>query len=125
MKTFYLTGDRSIDPANAVAIVGKAVAQLHFENKGEELAFVTGTEPGGVEFAARFIIPTGALTVIERPKAPEGWTNWDKSHATIEPTVDAAVVLHGDPLASRIGKSVSDNFPPEKIRFLIQESEGK
>lgn len=125
MKTFYLTGDRSIDPANAVAMVGKAVAQLHFENKGEELQFVTGTEPGGVEFAARFVLPAGALNVVERPKTEEGWTNWDASHKDLVSKVDAAVVLHGDPLASRIGKSVSDVFPEDKVRFLIQESEGK
>lgn len=119
-KTIYITGDRALDPINSVAIAGKAIAILLLENEGEKVRFVTGTE-GGVEGAVRFILPPKALEVIERPKADEGWTDWDKSHAQLVKKVDFAVVLHGDPLASRIGKSVSTVFPEDKVRFLMQE----
>lgn len=121
-KTFYLTGDRSMDPANSVAIVGKAVAQLYNENKGEELKFITGNHPGGIEFAARFVIAKDALGIVERPTTEDGYIDWDLSHKKLVDSVDKAIVLHGDPLGSRIGKSVSDVFPEDKVRFLIQES---
>lgn len=120
MKTVYITGDRSIDPINAVAIAGKAVAQVYAENDGEQVRFVTGTE-GGVEEALRFVLADGSVTIVERPKTDEGYTDWDGFHKKLSLTVDSAVVLHGDPLGSRIGKSVTANFPDDKVRFLLQE----
>lgn len=121
MKTFYLTGDRSLGPATSVAIVGKAVAQLYFENKGEPLLFVTGNGNTGIEAAVQFVVPAGALTVTERSTTPEGYVDFDAAHESIKDKVDAAIVLHGDPLGSRIGKSVTKVFPEDKVRFIIQE----
>lgn len=120
-KTFYLTGDRSLDPANSVALAGKAVAQLLIENAGEPVSFLTGNSPSGVEAAIRFIVPASHLTVLERGTTPEGYVDFDTVHEKIKEIADSAIVLHGDPLGSRIGQSVSKVFPEDKVRFLLQE----
>lgn len=120
-KTFYLTGDRSMDPINSAVFVGKAVTQILFENEGEPVTFITGNAPSGVEQAVRFIVPPSKLTVLERGKTPEGYIDFDASHKKIADIVDKAIVLHGDPLGSRIGQSVVSNFADDKVRFLAQE----
>lgn len=121
MKTFYITGDRAINPIVAAGMVGKALAQLTFENDGEAVRYITGNSGSGVEAAVQFIAPKGALSVTERSLTPEGYTDWDASHKELAQMVDGAIVLHGDPLGSRIGKSVTENFPEDKVRFIMQE----
>lgn len=124
-KTFYLTGDRSMDPINSAVFVGKAVTQILFENEGQAVTFLTGNAPSGIEAAVRFIVPPSRLTVLERGKTEEGYIDFDATHKKIADLVDSAVVLHGDPLGSRIGQSVVANFPDEKVRFLAQEEPAK
>jgi hypothetical protein len=124
-KTLYITGDRAINPLAAVNLVAGALSILTLENKAEPFAIVTGNAPTGVERAVRYLIPAQAVKVFEREKTAEGKVDFDTQHTLIKDDVDEVIFLHTEPLGSTIGKSVAKIFPPEKVRYLMQEMQTK
>lgn len=120
MKNIYITGDRRMHPGAALVVIGKLIIETIVEN-GEDVNFITGTETG-VEAVVREMVPAKQLTVVERSQTPEGYTDFDTFHKEIADKIDRAIIIHTDPLVSRIGKSASENIDELKVSFLLQDA---
>jgi len=120
MKTFYITGDRSMDPLAAAKIVSVLIQQLAEETKGD-LAIGTGNLLAGVERAVRFLVPEDVINVAEYSQTEDGNISFDEAFSLLEPSTDQVIFIHMDPLSSHIGKALARTFPPEKIRMPLQE----
>lgn len=114
MTKVFVTGDRSMDPLTAVAVT---IAQLNkfakVKGNGEKIEVYTGDFETGVERAVRYLI--GDANVLFHDNDAEGHPDLDKLHKTAAETVDYALMIHGDPLKSRIGKSLAGHFPGDKL----------
>lgn len=92
----FITGDRSIDPITAAVFVGQVLVALP---EGTEVA--TG-RLGGIEAAVRYLVPD-ALIYGTADTSDE---SLDARHVAAADDVSRVLVLHGDPLESRIYRSV-------------------
>ena len=114
MTTIFITGDRSLPNSLAFKLVQAVMVKIVTENQEDlvnnTLRFATGNAQNGIERAVRFIIPEQFLTVIERVHTPEGHIDWDASALYASKIAEKAVVIHMDPMNSRVTKAVLQNF---------------
>lgn len=118
MTTVFITGDRSMSPAMAFGIVVPVITKIAHDNP-EGIRFVTGDAVNGVERAVRYFLPEQFVTVVSREQNAEGHVDFDKSSAEAAGIADYAVVIHTDPLNSRLAKSVAQAFT--KVEFPLDE----
>lgn len=117
MTTIFVTGDRSLNPVTAFGIVAPVVNKLITDHP-EGVRFVTGDALSGIERAMRYVIPDHFIHVITRTTDAEGHTDWDASAKEAAGLADMAVVIHTDPLSSRLAKSVTKHF--ENVEFPLE-----
>lgn len=118
--TIYLTGDRSFQPVPAVSIVNLVLMQELLKHP-EGIKVLTGDSVSGIERAVRYLIPEGTVGVFQREADEEGRVDFDGPHKQLASQVDKVIVIHTDPLNSRLAKSVAQNFPPEKVEYPLDE----
>lgn len=116
--TLFITGDRSNDMLNTGFV---AVEMLRALAKGEDL--MTGDNAGVERFvrdiAAHAEVP---LLVVESPRTEQGYVDWDKRHTAFTDEV-RVLFIHNDPQASRIGRSLLQNLPEDRLQLLVPLSE--
>lgn len=105
----FLTGDRSQGPLPAAQIVAIVMQKVLADNP-DGVHFLTGDSPSGIERAVRYVVPEGYVTVVKYPLDAEGHQDFDAALSVLKDVVDKAVVIHVDPLNSRLAKSVVANF---------------
>lgn len=112
MTTVFITGDRSLPTSIAYKLAQAAIVKCMLDEQTDlkSLRFATGDAQNGIERAVRFIIPEQFLTVVKRGTTPEGHIDWDQSALEASKVADRAVVLHMDPLNSRVTKPVLTYF---------------
>jgi len=113
----YITGDRSLPTHAAYEIVRMIIPKILIQHP-EGVRFVTGNEFSGIERAVRFIIPEPFITVLNREKTAEGHIDWDKTSEEASKLAEVAVVVHIDPLNSRVAKSAMKYF--EKVELPLE-----
>lgn len=118
MTTVFVTGDRSMSPTMAFGIVVPVITKIAQDNP-EGVRFVTGDAVTGIERAVRYFLPEQFVTVVAREADAEGHVDFDKSSAEAAGVADYAVVIHADPLNSRLAKSVAKAFT--KVEFPLDE----
>lgn len=118
MTTVYLTGDRSMSPTLAFGIVVPIINKIVTDNP-EGVNFVTGDAVNGVERAVRFLLPEQFVKVLKRGLDTEGHVDFDTSSAEAAGLADYAVVIHMDPLNSRLAKATMQAFA--KVEFPLDE----
>lgn len=109
---FFLTGDRSLDPVTSVAAAVQVIAAL-------PVADVTDVYTGdlnGVERAVRYLLP--GVNVIESLATDDGKPNLNERHERVRSLVDGAVLIHPDPLDSRIYASLVEFFGDEDLQVV-------
>lgn len=110
----YLTGDRQM-PAPAAVLAGVAVINSILEQHGPNVTFHTGTAELGFERAVRYLLPS--VTIHEYPTAENGKLDFEPTFKRLAEadSIDQIIVVHADPLDSRILKSINQFFPEEKV----------
>jgi hypothetical protein len=137
--TVFLTGDRAQQPLPAAQIVAIVINKVLVEHP-EGVRFATGNCESGIERAVRYLVPPSALDVVAYDIDTEGRTQFDAALKTAASTIDEAIVIHVDPLNSRLAKAVVANFKnvefpldgvfnsaPDTIEGLVppEDEEGK
>lgn len=107
-----ITGDRSLLGHNAAAVAAGIIGQLGYECAVAEdkLELYTG-ELDGFEAAVRLI--AGGLGML-CTLVPTG-DGFDSRHELVNSFMDKVVFIHGDPLASSIGKSLVKEIDEDKL----------
>lgn len=118
MTTVFVTGDRSMSPTTAFGIVLPVITKIAHDNP-EGVRFVTGDAVTGIERAVRYLLPEQFVQLVNREVDAEGHVDFDKSSAEAAGIADYAVVIHTDPLNSRLAKSVAKAFA--KVEFPLDE----
>lgn len=110
--TIFITGDRSQAPVPAAQIVQLIIAQqlAKATESDEQVRFMTGNAGSGIERAVRYILPEAYVQVVSYSFDDENHVNFDETYSVIAPEIDKAVVIHTDPLNSRLAKSVMQHF---------------
>lgn len=110
----FITGDRMESPFYPGFVV---MEMLKAAVRGEQL--MTGTNDTGVEAAVRRIAEDAGQPVllVETPFTGEGKPDWDARHAGLAADV-RVVVVHMDPMASHIGRSVLSHLPDDRVTLL-------
>lgn len=109
----FITGDRQIDPITSAMVTVKVLQRL--AKKFGKVEVYTGCFETGIERAVRYVIKDAEVIFHDLDDA--GYANLDARHATVKDTVDVAVMIHSNPLQSRIGKSLADHFPGDNLIF--------
>lgn len=118
MTTIYLTGDRSMAPMPAASVVSIVINTL-LEKHPEGVALITGDSPSGIEKAVRYLVPSQALSIVQRTKDENDRPDFDTSHKLMVDSVDEVFVIHTAPLDSRLTKSVAQIFPADKVFYPL------
>lgn len=110
--TVFITGDRSQAPIPAAQIVQLVLAQILTEQteKNEPVQFMTGNASSGIERAVRYMLPEGYVQVVSYSITDDNHVDFDETYSVIADSVDKAIVIHTDPLNSRLAKAVMKNF---------------
>lgn len=112
MTSYFITGDRSLDPITAFAVTYSSLATLKLTR--EDTVF-TGMFDTGVERAVRYLFPSAE--VILHDVTADGHVDLDLRNKVILETVDQVVFVHSDPFNSRIGRSLVDSIPAARLTF--------
>lgn len=94
----FITGDRSVDPINAVIVAGIALAALPPD------APVSTGSLGGLEAAVRYLRPDATVYPLNGDVSPQ---TLDERHERALLDEPQALLIHGDPLGSKIGASAA------------------
>lgn len=116
--TVFVTGDRSMPEPIALAVAGHIVTQLATAAalEGGKVQFATGDNIGfeqGFRAIADAmglptqVVPTGVDPDTSKPA-------WDTRHEVVNAIADRVLLVHTDPLASSIGKSLQ-RVAPDKL----------
>lgn len=116
--TVYLTGDRSMMPLPAANLTAIILNKLLVDHP-EGIMLITGDSNTGIERAVRYLVPEQAVQVFQRTTDDEGRVDFDTTHKQLVSQVDKVLVLHTDPLNSRLTKSVAQLFPDEKVEYPL------
>lgn len=111
----FITGDRSVDPVTAFGVTLPVLAGL-VNSFGADVGFATGSMNSGVERAVRYILP--GVTEFPHVNTDEGYIDFDARHKQVIEDADYVVFIHSDPLASRIGKSLVDIVPEDRLQMV-------
>lgn len=111
MKIF-ITGDRSLNPVISVAALAKVAPMLPVESEAD---LYTG-DLGGFEAAVRFLFP--GVNIVESSPLENGKPDLDKRHEHVRGLVDAAVLVHPDPLDSRVYASLVSHFEDDALQVV-------
>lgn len=110
MTTVFITGDRSFaDPIRAAKLVEIVMAKCMLENP-EGVRFMTGDSTSGIERAVRYMVPEPYLNVISYSQDDEGHVQFEEAFKIAATEVETAIVLHMDPLNSRLAKAAAASF---------------
>lgn len=85
----------------------------------EDVHFITSNAPGGVEAAVRYLVPKDYLTVVKRNIGTDGHLDFDATNELIQMSAQQVIVLHPDPMASRVTQSVARIFDPSIVMYPI------
>lgn len=109
--TVFLTGDRSQGPMPAAQITAIVINQIVAQtNDDTGIRFITGNSESGIERAVRYLIPSQALKVVDYELDKEGYVDFESTFASVAGEVDKTVVIHTDPLNSRLAKAAIVQF---------------
>lgn len=123
MTTILITGDRSIDPLQAVTGVAMTMKLLAL-NKifDEDTTIVTGDAPKGVERAVRYLFEDATNLIIKPRPMTEGKPDHDAYAKELSTAgIDVVYVLHGDPMGSKITTSLFKHFDGDKVKLVLQD----
>lgn len=118
MTTYFVTGDRALDPAAAVIAAMNVLASLTWKavTEGSEVPRVaTGDQPG-FEAAVRYLLPTAQ--VFEAETGSDGKPDFDARHVLAALTCDKALVVHGEPFESNIYRSMIKYWADDALEVL-------
>lgn len=114
MTKVFVTGDRSVDPVTAAMVTAAQIAKfIKIKGEGEKVEFYTGDFETGIERAVRYLVKDA--NVIFHDNDAEGHPDLEARHKIAAETADFALMIHPDPLKSRIGKSLAGHFPGDKL----------
>lgn len=117
--TVFLTGDRSQGPMPAAQITAIVINQIVAQTNDETgIRFVTGNLESGIERAVRYLIPSQALKVVNYDVDEEGRVQFESAFASVAGEVDKTVVIHTDPLNSRLAKAAIVQF--KDVEFPLE-----
>ena len=117
---FLITGDRSMPALAAIAAVSGTLSLLTAKFPGlTEHDIITGDLEGGVERAVRYLVPQAQT--FKYSHDAEGHVLFDDAYDLLSEDTEYAVVLHTEPLDSRIAKSVMKNFPASAVLLPLTE----
>lgn len=111
----FITGDRSVHPLAAMFPVAVEVIKIMSTDK--DATFATGDNAGVESAVALLGLAAGLeITLVASPLNADGSVDWDARHTSLanDPTV-RVTFLHGDLLASRVGKSLVATFPEDRL----------
>lgn len=119
----FITGDRSVNPVIAPMLLNMALqrAVATWGPTYGDLEFSTGDQ-AGVEAAVRYLLPASKVEFAEVPTpttADGDHPDFDARHALARHTCDAVLVVHGDPMSSRIAKSALAAWGDDDERTLL------
>ncbi len=109
MKRIFITGDRSQNPMSAAEIVNLIISKV-LTDEPEGVRFSTGNMPSGIERAVRYLVPEQFLDVVSYGQDDEGHVDFGATLSIVATEIDTAIVIHTDPLNSRLSKAVTQHF---------------
>lgn len=111
----FITGDRSFSPIYFGLV---AVEMLKAVSVGAKI--VTGVNAGGVEQMTRELGKLSGIeiTTVENFMTAEGHVDWDERHAQIDDGETQVVLIHTDPMGSRVVKSALAQFSDDGVRVV-------
>lgn len=121
MKKIFITGDRSMDPVQAVGAVDAILKDIIAQD-GTDIAIATGNLAKGVERAVRYLMPEAAMNIFPYEETPEGYVDFEELYSELAKETDQIIFLHEHPSSSRIGKALFATVPSEKISLPWQEA---
>jgi hypothetical protein len=113
MTSYFVTGDRGLDPLTAINETIRGLTQAGLT---PEDTLYTGSFKTGIERAVRYLFPS--VTEIVHSDTDEGYADLAGRDEIVTQTVDRVVFIHSDPLASRIGRSLVDHITADKLVFV-------
>ena len=125
MYKVLITGDRSLDPISSFDLVMKLGSKILEKCVARgidihDVQLVTGDSATGIERAVRYLYADFTpLIVIQYPKDADGHTDFASGFRAVD--VDAVVVLHSDPLTSRIAPAAIQVFG-DKVHMPTPEA---
>lgn len=118
MNKILITGDRSMHPVAAVNVLAPvlgALAERFPSLHGRDL--ITGDLPG-VERAARYLLPN--IQTFAYPRDAEGKPLFAEAYEDLDEVV-RVVIIHPEPLDSRVAKAAMQVWPQEKVWLPMSE----
>lgn len=112
MSKIFITGDRTM----AVVYPGQvAIELLRAVHAGKQI--VTGDNVGVEEFV-RILCEQADIPfeTLPTPTGDDGRPDWDARHAVVD---IETVVIHADPHASSITKSIFNTIPEKLVRLSL------
>lgn len=122
MFNVYITGDRSLSPMSSAVVVNNVLNSIltAAATQGvDDVHIITSTSSGGIEAAVRYLVPKEHLTVVKRNMGADGHLDFDATNDLIQMSANQVIVLHPDPMASRITQSVARIFDPKIVMYPI------
>lgn len=120
MTTYFITGDRSMDPVTALEFLFMSLKSLPEDDQPSTGDVIyTGNLMAGIERAVRYLF--FGVNVVSYSANDEGVPNFDESFKLMSESgdgVDRVLFIHSDPLGSHIGAAVMQNFDPAKVTIL-------
>lgn len=117
MTTFFITGDRSMDPVTAIEFLLVALHSLPEDARPATGDTVyTGNLATGVERAVRYLYY--GVGVVNYSQTDDGKPDFAGLFALNAKDFDRVLFIHSDPLGSHIGAAVMQNFDPAKVTIL-------
>lgn len=120
--TIIITGDRSIEPVQGAALTAAVLKTLAIHHPDLTVeSFMTGSLETGVERAVRYLVPN--VPTFKYSETDDGKTDFAGTYELLRDVgvVDLAVVIHGDPLQSRVTKAVMKVFPADRVWLPLQD----
>lgn len=114
MTTFFITGDRSLDPLTALTLTLPVITE-HVKD-GDSV--VTGSLPTGVERAVRYLFLQAG--VMQYSSTDDDRPDFEGMFKIVNRTdVDKVLFIHPDPLASRVGAALVATIDPDKLEMVF------
>lgn len=117
-QTVLITGDRALRPAPAFEIV-QAVLTVLLNQTGGDVEVHTGDALMGVERAVRYMLPEPLVQIHKYSMNSEGQIDFDAFMKDLSGKVDRVLVVHTDPLNSKVTKAVMQHFDESKVEFPL------
>lgn len=115
MTSYFITGDRSLDPITALNVLGVALRDRLQDGD----TVYTGNLSTGIERAVRYAFLDATTMYYSQTDddRPDFAGLFEIVNGT--PKIDRVLFIHPDPLASRIGSALVATVDPDKLEMVF------